>query len=193
MAILASIRLSALSIPGVADVTEINCEQGPGTYAVYIKGTAPTVSPQLVEEVSQAVSLVSAYGIRPFVSAPRTLGLEFIVAVQWSSRATTEDIARGYADMRDVIEDKLNGVDIGEEVEFDELIDMMLAASPFALRIGRVRPNKFEEVYVYKPDPSNSSVTIRSILLGNSCVPLYNEKALLETGSRYRGIHFITF
>jgi uncharacterized phage protein gp47/JayE len=193
MGVLASIRLAALSVPGVSDIVEVNCEQGPGTYGIYVQSTAPTPSPQLIEEVSQAVALVSTYGVRPFVSAPQTLGLELVAAVQWSPRATTADIAQGYANMRNSIEDRLNITEIGEAVDFAALVDLILSSSNYALRMGRNKPNKFEETYVYKADPSNTSVSIRSILIGDSVTPLYNERVLLETGSRYRGIHFITF
>lgn len=192
MAILASIRLTALSIPGVSDVTEVNCEQGPGTYGLYIKGVAPTVSPDLVEEVSAAVSRVTSYGVRAFVSAPLTLGLEFVTAVQWSPRATAEQISQGYAAMRETTEERLNSVDIGESVEFADLIELILAASPQALRVGRNRPNKFEEVYVYTLAAGGEGTT-RSLLIGDSVNPLYNERVLLETGNRFRGIQFITF
>jgi len=192
LAVLAAIRLAALSVPGVADVVEVNVEQGPGTYGLYLKGVAPTVSPDLVERVSNATALVTGYGSRPFVSAPQTLGLELVVALQWSPRVTTEQIAQGYNAMRNATEERLNTTDLGESIEYAELIDIILDSSPFVLRIGRNVPNKFEEVYVYKQDPAGLG-TIRTLAFGDKVEPLYNERVLLETGNRFRGIQFITF
>jgi uncharacterized phage protein gp47/JayE len=187
-----SIRLAALSVPGVSDVVTVNAEQGPGTYALYIKGITPTVSPSLVTAVSWAVNGVTAYGIRPFVSAPVPLGVELVAAVNWSPRATAEEISVGYASMRNAAESFINDLDIGENLDLNELMDIMLGVAPKANRIGKATPNAFEEVYIYKQTPSGSG-TIRNLSIGTVIEPLYNQRVILETGNRYRGVQFITF
>ena len=191
-AIYASVRLAALSVPGVADVTLINAEQGPGTFGLYIRSITPSVSPSLVNAVSTAVGEVVGYGIRPFVSAAKTLGLELVTAVNWSSRSTTEEISAGYAAMRNIVEDTINGLGNGEPLDLDELVVAMLGAAPGALSIGRNTPNKFEEAYLYRTSQSSSDTT-RNRVLSGVLSPLYNERLLLETSTRYKGIQFITF
>jgi hypothetical protein len=192
MAVMASIRLAALAIPGVADVYLVNAEQGPGTFALYIKGITPTVSPDLIREVTQSVNLVTGYGIRPFISAPRPLGLELVAAVNWSPRAKAEEIAFGYVAMREAVEEVINALDIGEDIEMVNIIDSMLEAAPLAYRIGRNRPNKFEEIYLHKASPTGEG-SVRTLTFGEWLSPLYNERIILETSGRYRGIQFITF
>jgi len=192
LAIYPSIRLAALSVPGVADIKMVNCEQGPGSFSVYIKSLSSTPSPRLIDEVSTNVAAVSSYGVRPFVLAPEPIGLEFVAAVLWSPRATQAQVAEGYNQMRLALEDELNNKDIGEEIVFSDLIDVLLSASPYANSIGLNRPNKFEEVYAYRADPSGQNTAIRNLVKSDRIVPLYNERAILETSGRFRGIQFLT-
>jgi len=191
-AIYISIRLAALSIPGVSDVVMVNSEQGPGTFAVYIESATPSVSPNLVEAVSTAVNEVVSFGIRPFVSAPRTLGLELIAAVNWSSRATKEEIATGYVAMRNAVERSINTLGIGEPINLTDIIVTMLDVAPNANRVGINTPNTFEEIFIHRASPTGEGST-RNLLFSDSVNPLYNERIILETSSRYRGIQFITF
>ena len=191
LAIFAAIRLAALSVPGVADITDVMCEQGPGTYAIYVKSLTPTTSPRLLTEVLAAVSGVTAFGIRPFVLAPAPIGLEFVTAVTWNPKTTTAQIAEGYRDMRNELENYMNGTDIGETVLLSDLIDVMLQATPWAFSIGAVSSNKFEEIYAYRADPIREG-TVRNIVIGDRVEPLYNERIILETSGRHRGIQFMT-
>jgi hypothetical protein len=189
-AIEAAIRLAALSVTGVRDVSIINHEQGPGTFSLYVLGFAPTTSPQLVTAVSQSVSQVTSCGNRSFVLAPSALGIELSVAVGWSSRATAQEIAQGYSAMRVATERYINELDLGESLDLNLLIDVMLAAAPKASYIGRTKPNTFEEVYVYRSSASGG--TVRSIALGTTIDPLYNQRISLETSTKYRGLQFST-
>ncbi len=191
-AVEAAIRIAALGVPGVSDVVLVNAEQGPGSFALYIKGITPTVSPSLIYSVSSAIQQVVAYGIRPFVSAPVSIGVELIAAVNWSPRATKEEIASGYTSMRNAVERTINDLDIGESLDLALLIDVMLASAPKANRIGRITPNTFEETYIYRQSPTNDGI-VRNLAIGSIIEPLYNQRIILETSTRYRGIQFITF
>lgn len=191
MAVLSSIRLAALSVPGVIDTKEVICEQGPGTFSLYVTGTTPTTSPKLIQEVSSSVNSVTAYGVRPFVLGPIPIGLEFVVAVKWNPRATTAQITSGYVAMRNALENVLNNTKIGEEVLFSDLIDILLSATPYAMSIGDVRSNRFEEVYSYRTNPSGVG-TVRSLVVSDVVIPIYNERVILETSTKFRGLQFLT-
>jgi uncharacterized phage protein gp47/JayE len=191
LSVFAAIRLAALSIPGVSDIKEVMCEQGPGTYSIYVKGFTPTTSPRLLREVAAACQLVSSYGIRPFVLAPPPLGTEFVAAVSWNPKATEAQIAEGYRNMRNSLERYMNTTDIGQSVLISDLIDVMLQSTPYAFSIGANNSNEFEEVYIYRSDPLRNG-TVRNIFSGNTIEPLYNERVILETSGRHRGIQFIT-
>lgn len=187
-----AIRLAALSIQGVADISLINCEQGPGTYALYIDGVSPTVSPDLVRRVSDAVNSVSAEGIRGFVSGARTLGTEFVIAIHWKTNASADDKAIDYRNMRKYVEDTLNRSRMSEELDLVNFLDDIRSTANSVHSFGRAKANEFEQVYIYKTSPDGIG-SVRNLHIGKKITPLYNEKILLETGNRYRGVQFLSF
>lgn len=189
-AVRSSIRLAALSVPGVSDVLMINYEQGPATYSVYLKGLTPTVSPDLLETVSAEIALVSSEGVRPFVLAPRNTGMDFVAVVNWHPKVSAEEKTLEYATMRNAVEDFLNSLDIGQPVDLIDIIDVMTKSAPHAISLGRAKPNSFEEVYLYRASPDGNG-SVRSRLLNDTVSPLYNERVILETSTSYRGIQFI--
>lgn len=191
LAVFAAIRLAALSIPGVNNIKEVMCEQGPGTYSLYIKGFTPTTSTKLLSEVSAACQLVTSYGIRPFILAPSPIGIELVAAVTWVKKATAQQITDGYKDMRNAAENYINELDIGDELVLEDLIDIMLSSTRYVLSIGGNKINQFEDVYIYRKDPLREG-TVRSLMVGDKIEPLYNERVVLETSGRHRGIQFIT-
>jgi len=94
--------------------------------------------------------------------------------------------------MRNMAESTINDLGIGATLDLDELIVAMLDVAPKAVGIGMNQPKKFEEVYVYRTSQNGSDI-MRSRTVSDSVTPLYNERVLLETSTRYRGIQFITF
>ena len=190
LAVRAAIRLAALSVPGVSDIVDVNAEQGPSSFSLYVKGLTPTTSPRLLREVFDTVSAVTSMAEKPFVLAPTPSGLEFVTTVTWSPRATQDQIATGYAQMRTALENYLSRTEIGEEVIFADLIAILLTAAPLALRIGGVKPNQFDEVYVHRADPAVENSTTKTLVYGDRLSPLYNEIIILETSGRFRGIQF---
>lgn len=191
LAVFAAIRLAAISVPGVADIKEVMCEQGPGTYSIYIKSLTPTTSPRLLQEVTTACQSVTAFGVRLFILSPSPIGLEFVASVTWNPRATTAQIATGYRDMRNALESFMNDTDIGAEIYYSDIIDTLLQATPYAFSIGATNSNKFEEIYAYRNDPITAG-TVRNIITGDKITPLYNERVILKTSGRHRGIQFMT-
>jgi len=191
LATTAAIRLSALSVPGISDVNIVNCEQGPGTFTMYVDTATPTTSPNIIGKVSEAIESVVAEGVRAFVAGPRIIGTEFVVAVRWKSGATAGEIAEAYSTIRENVEEGMNRNEIGQEVVFDEILDY-IARHPTIVQVGLETPNEFESVFVYKLGADGVGVT-RNVHHGSYITPLYNEKVILETSSRYRGLQFITF
>ena len=63
-------------------------------------------------------------------------------------------------------------------------------AGKYILTIGRERPGYFEEVYVYRVSPDEVGVR-KSLYSGDSIEPLYNERIVLETSTKYRGVQFL--
>lgn len=185
-----AIRLAALSISGVSDVIEVNCEQGPGTFSLYVESTTPTISPRILRNVEQVVESVCAYGVRPFVVAPKSLGIEIIIAVQWKKDTTEQMKSIGYAAIRDSVELYLSDVPMGESLNLQDLATAVSLSHPAIQAIGLQRSGEFEQVYIYRSSPDNTG-TRKSLFTGKIIEPLYNEKIIFETNTNDRGVIFI--
>lgn len=185
-----AIRLAALSIPGVSDIIEVTCEQGPGTYSLYVLATTPTTSPRLVKKVRDTVELVSSFGIRPYVLAPSYLGLELVIAVKWKPTTTEEQKQIGYDEIRGTLEEVINGLSIGEELFIDELESIVTTSVTYLQGIGLSAPGKFEEVFLYRGTSDNTGVK-KVVTRRSEIRPLYNEKIILETSTKDQGIIFL--
>jgi len=185
-----AVRLAALSVPGVANIKEVNYEQGPGTFSLYVRSLTSTTSPGMLAQVQAVVEQVNAFGTKPFVLAPQPLGLEFEIAVNWKSDTTSTQQSAGYALIRQVIENSLNAMEIGASLSLTDLASLVARCSSKILTIGVARPGYFEEVYAYRSAANDSGVR-RSLVVGDIVEPLYNERIMLETSTRYRGIKFL--
>jgi len=185
-----AIRLAALSVPGVADTVEVNYEQGPGTYSLYIESLGDTTSQGLINSVAATVENVSALGVRPFVLAPLPLGLSFVVAIRWRDRTTETQKVLTQANIRTLIEDFLNGHGIGDNVNLESLAAAVAMSSEEIAGLGYLTPGMFEEVYTHRSSPDGRG-TKRTLFEGKMVDVLYNERALLETSTRHRGIQFL--
>lgn len=186
----AALRLAALSVPGVSDILMVNFEQGPATFSIYVKGLTAVPSPQLLSNVSESVNRVTSEGVRPYVLAPVVIGMEFVIGVNWQAKTGVETKTRQYAAMRDAMESYLISLEIGEPEDLDDLIPVLTSAAPNVMSIGKIKPNKFEEVFIYRSSPYNVGA-VRSKMIGETVEPLYNERIVLETSNSYRGIQFI--
>jgi uncharacterized phage protein gp47/JayE len=185
-----AIRLAALSVPGVADILEVNVEQGPGTYSVYIEGVSSTVSPGLISGVMSAVEGVSAFGIRPFVLAPLPVGLEFVIGLRWKDNTTETEKVVAQAEIRESIETFLSNHGIGDKVDLETLATAIATTNQKIVGMGYLQPGKFEEVYLHRSSPDGVG-TRKVLFTGNVVEPLYNERAMLETSGRFRGVQFL--
>ena len=92
--------------------------------------------------------------------------------------------------MRTALENFMIQTEIGEEIIFSDLIDILLGSAPLAQRIGLEKANQFDEIYVHRNDPSVENNTLKTFVYGDRLSPLYNEIAILETSGRFRGIQF---
>lgn len=185
-----AVRLAALAVPGVADVAEVNFEQGPGTYSLYIRSLAPTVSPGLTSSVVAAIEAVSAFGVRPFVFAPSPVGLEFVIALRWKADATEAEKVLTQGAIRSLVEDYLNGYGAGINIDLDALAEIIVTAGPKISGMGYLNPGKFEEIYVHRSSPDGEG-TKKTLFTGTIVPVMYNERAMLETSTRFRGIQFL--
>jgi len=185
-----AVRLAALSVPGVADTVEVNYEQGPGTFSLYVESVGAATSQGLINSVASAVEPVCSLGVRPFVLAPLPLGLSFVVALRWRDRTTETQKILIQANIREMIEGFLNSLSIGDNVDLEALASAVATTSEEIAGLGYLRTGKFEEVYVHRSTPDGEGVK-KTLFEGDVVDSLYNERPLLETSTRHRGIQFL--
>jgi len=185
-----AIRLAALSIAGVSDTFEFNCEQGPGTFSLYVEALTPTTSPTLLNNVREAVTEVCSFGVRPFILAPNPLGVEFVAAIQWARETTEDQKKNGYGLIRDAVENYMYDIKMATNLDLQIMAKVVASASQYIQGIGLQRSGEFEEIYIYRYSPDN--IGVRKTLFTESVItPLYNERIILETNTNDRGIIFI--
>ena len=120
-----SIELSALSVPGVADVHIRNYEYGIGSTGIFIISESPIVSQGILNTVQQAVNGVKSSGENVVVSAPTYKGFKISTVLQFKPDTSLGD--------RDIVVDQvranqinyINNLQMGEEIVINQLRDVV--------------------------------------------------------------------
>lgn len=124
-----SIRLAALSVPGVRDVRLRRYSFGIGTFSVFIIGDHPIVSDGLLGAVRAAVQRKSAAGIKVYVDRPTYKGMEFELEIFYKlgiAEAAKLNLQRS---IRRTVVNYINNIIIGGKFIVNELIQRVLGLS----------------------------------------------------------------
>ena len=146
---LISIRMAALSVPGVADVWLDEYSHGIGTGAVYIKGVTPVVNENLIATVQSAVDSVKAYGNFIDVKSPSLVGVELTIGLNLIQRRRQLEEEALVARVRDTLYNYINSLDINQALEVDLLIRSVLRVDSNIKSIG-VPTRQIEYLYIWK-------------------------------------------
>lgn len=172
-----SIRLAALGVPGVADVTTVPYIRGLGTYGVYIKSLDARVSSDLVLSVQEAVDLVQSYGNRGFALAPREIGTEMDLTLTMRETVTSRiqtDIARNVVG---VVYDYVNNLDIGEDFIVNELVQRVMQTDDRIKNVGEAN-QPIDDLKIWKTSRTADN-RVRYTLTGDYTAA-FDEKVLIE-------------
>lgn len=133
---LTSIRVAALTVPGVADVTILPYFRGVGTFDVLVKATTSTVPDSLLGAVREALYYTIAQGVSFSVRAPTETGIsmkmEITLADPVDSNAKTV-LARN---IQEVVMNYLDNLDIGESLIINEIVQRVMAVDNNIKNIG---------------------------------------------------------
>jgi len=113
-----SIRMAALSIPGVSDVVIIPKTRGIGTTEVFVKSTAGVASDSLLREVKIAVDRVCSCGENVYVSSPNYLFVDITLTVKVQNLANKISID---ALIKTSLEEFINNLEMGDIFSIDQL------------------------------------------------------------------------
>lgn len=168
-----SIRLAALSVPGVADVVMRLYSQGIGSYEVLVIPSEGIASDSLLASVQEAIDTVQAYGIRGLAKAPTVVPVDISVKIMFVdgvTEVTKEEIA---AEVTTSIERYIVNIPVGGEFVLNELRQQIMDVSPrikdhtITCYYFREQPHILGNVEIYDdemfyPNP-NSAEAIRCI------------------------------
>jgi len=173
-----SIRLAALSTPGVANVLIIPRYRGIGTFGLLIESVSPTVTNALVTDVTSRVELVQALGTLAFIRGPHETGITFRTTVEYHH--TIDDVLANEIEssLEQTIREYVLSLGIGEEFLVNRLVNEMFTVSTEIKNFGIVG-TPIEEMYIYTDSKTEDS-RVKEKLLGDY-TPDFDERVVIET------------
>jgi len=121
-----SVRLAALSIPGVVDVVLREYVAGIGTFAVHIIAESPIPNAGLLSAVQQAVDSTRAFGIKALVQYPDYKGFEGTFKLRFVPETTADEKVLIMQQVRISAELYINNLGFGGEFVANELIQRIM-------------------------------------------------------------------
>jgi len=117
----ASIRLAALSVPGVADVVRIPYLYGIGTSGLFVISESPIVSQGVINAVQVAVDNVKADSQAIIVSAPTYVAFKMNVVLQFTPATAAGEKDQIVTGVTKNVINYVNNLLLGEEIVLNEL------------------------------------------------------------------------
>jgi uncharacterized phage protein gp47/JayE len=168
-----AIRMTALSVPGVADV-EVDPSHGYGMTLVFIKSTTPVLSDEVKNDVQDAIDIVAAAGTKAIAMGPNYTELSFTIRPIYKPETTVAESEAAESSIIQALTDYINNLDIEETFYYNNAIDVVISSHPAVVSAGR--PNKFFEDITAKIYDSNSYSSIKHIT--GDYVPVKYEKLI---------------
>lgn len=174
---LTAIILAALGVAGVADVSVVPYDRGSGSFSVYVKSIYPTVSSALLDKVQEIIDRVKSLGNSAVVRAPKYVGMEVSVSINYRSAITADQKTAIEALVEDEIISYVNNLDIGEEFVNQELVSRILNISEEIKNIGRTG-KPFDSLFIYR-DSRIADNRIRQTLISDY-IAFSDERVIVE-------------
>lgn len=172
-----SIRLAALSCPGVADVVMEKHYRGIGTFGIIIKSTTPTASDNLINLVTSRVLSVMGYGGIHYIRAQRIAGFAMKTRVWYKERLSSDELDDIEVAMDEYIINFVNNLDLGEVLNTDRMLAGLFAISDNIQNFGS-STRSIDESWIYRPTKLADN-RIPEKLLG-SYEPDEDERVVIE-------------
>lgn len=122
-----SIRMALLQVDGVQDVKLVPYTHGSGSFTAFIVTNTSTPTEDILLRCEEAIAPVVAYGIKYNIEGPDLIPVQIGVklVMEGSSEATQEVIDK----VKDRLRIYINSKNIGEELIYNELIEIIMGAS----------------------------------------------------------------
>jgi uncharacterized phage protein gp47/JayE len=144
-----AVRLSLLSVPGVADIVLRPYARGIGSYDVVVKAIVPNTPDSVIEACQEALNRTQALGISGLALKPHLTGLSFQISVTWRADVTQQQRDETRVNIQQNLSEYVNNLPIGESFIFNEAIERVMGTSTRILNIGTAQ-KAFDYIYIYK-------------------------------------------
>lgn len=131
-----AIRLAALSVPGVADVSEIPYVRGLGTFGIYVKSLDARVSDELIDAVQDIVDEVQSFGNKGFALKPKEIGIEMVLELTYRETVPSRDRADITRDVVGAMYEYINNLNIGEDFIINEVVQRVMQVDDRIKNVG---------------------------------------------------------
>jgi uncharacterized phage protein gp47/JayE len=172
-----ALRLGALSVPGVADVSMVPYVRGLGTFGIYIKSLDARVSDELVSAVQDTVDQVQSFGNKGFALKPKEIGIEMVLALTYRETVTTRDHASIARDVVGAMYDYINNLDIGEDFIINEVVQRVMQIDDRIRNVGRAN-KPIDDLKIWKT--SRTADNRIRYTLNDDYITAFDEKVLVE-------------
>jgi uncharacterized phage protein gp47/JayE len=172
-----SIRLAALSVPGVADVVILPYHKGVGSFELLIKSTTPSVSSGLIAAVQEIVDNTKSLGILANVRGPKETGISLTVTLTLHKRLNNAEKSNLIQSVTNNLIDYINSLDIGESFIQNEAIERVMSTSAEIKNMGTAT-NPFDSKYIYRSSRLSDN-KVRNTLIGDFD-PAIDERLTVE-------------
>lgn len=172
-----AIRLTALSVPGVADIALIPFWRGIGTYDLLLKAVTPSVPDSLIAAVEEAVYKTTAQGIVASVRGPVEVGMSMIGTLTLKSALSVTEQNNITQAVTTNVSDYINNLDIAEDFIVNEVVERVMATSEVIKNVGEAN-KPLDYVYIHRPSRLEDN-KLRSTLVSDYD-PDDDEKLLVE-------------
>lgn len=177
-----SIRIAALSVPGVADLILLPFHKGIGTTDLLIKATVPSVPDGLLLAVQNIVDSQKASGTIVTVRGPRETGFSIVGTLTMRRKLSSTEESSIISAVTSNITTYVNSLDIGEEFIVNEAVERVMATSAEIKNVG-VANQPFDSLFIYRESKIQDN-KVRNTLLGDY-TPDSDERLIVE--SRFAG------
>jgi len=173
-----SIRLAALSIPGVMNVLIDRYTHGVGTSTVTVLSTTRTVPDYLIAAVEAEVRNVEASGNRTYIEKPKETGVAVELTLYFDSSVNVYEVEQIEQAVSENIDSYVNSIEIGDSLRINTMASVVMGTDSRIKDMG-TEGKPFDAVYIYKTyRPDNTRIKRR---ISSNYYPTDNEILFMET------------
>lgn len=177
-----AIQLTALTVPGVADLVYLPYHRGIGTSDLILKSTTPVITNSLITAVQEAVDQATSAGNTTKVRGPVEVGIALVATLTLNQAVSIDTQTQIINNATNNVINYINSLDIGQELILNQIVERILSTSSVIKNVGSFT-KPFDKIFKYQPSSLEDN-KVRSKLIAD-LQPTEDERIITET--KYAG------